>query len=195
MENQRLAAELEQRQQQQQELQRAVAAEEEMRLGLEEQYASLEAEVEGKTRKLKRLWTKYQAAQADILDVQKEFQREKEDLLDTIRELSRQLKLRQLLMSASIPIEQLSKIERCSEWDDANEQWRISRLHFAGNPCAQRGDRRPPPAGYGGGPLRARAAAAGGKPTRPYSAVKAMSSVYFSYSNPAPSPEYDGEVS
>ncbi|EOD32389.1 hypothetical protein EMIHUDRAFT_230328 [Emiliania huxleyi CCMP1516] len=122
-----------------------------------EQYASLEAEVEGKTRKLKRLWTKYQAAQADILDVQKEFQREKEDLLDTIRELSRQLKLRQLLMSASIPIEQLSKIERCSEWDDANEQWRISRLHFAGNP-----------------------------------AVKAMSSVYFSYSNPAPSPEYDG---
>ena len=85
MENQRLAAELEQRQQQPQELQRAVAAEEEMRLGLEEQYASLEAEVEGKTRKLKRLWTKYHAAQADILDVQKEFQREKEDLLDTIR--------------------------------------------------------------------------------------------------------------
>jgi len=30
-------------------------------------------------------------------------------------------------MSACIPLDQLSKIERCSEWDENNEQWRISR--------------------------------------------------------------------
>ena len=50
--------------------------------------------------------------QAEIADVQAEFQREKEDILDTIRELSRQLKLKQLIMSSFIPLEQLSKIER-----------------------------------------------------------------------------------
>ena len=44
--------------------------------------------------------------QAEIQDLQNEFAREKEDILDTIRELSRQLKLRQLIMTSYIPLEQ-----------------------------------------------------------------------------------------
>ena len=107
--------------------------EEEERLGQEEHYNSLQEEAEGKTRKLKKLFAKFKAAQAEIQDVQDEFAREKEDILDTIRKLSRQLKLRQLVMTSYIPLEQLSKIERCSEWDEATEGWRISRLQFAGN--------------------------------------------------------------
>lgn len=55
---------------------------------MEEHYNSLQEEAEAKTRKLKKLWTKYKGAQAEIADMQAEFQREKEDILDTIRELS-----------------------------------------------------------------------------------------------------------
>eukprot|EP00967_Tisochrysis_lutea_P101627 scaffold152627_cov27-Tisochrysis_lutea.AAC.3 len=47
-----------------------MAEEEEKRLGLEESYATLQEEVEGKTKKLKKLWSKYKAAQAEIKDVQ-----------------------------------------------------------------------------------------------------------------------------
>ena len=92
-----------------QEMQKRMEEEEEARLGLEEKYSSLQEEVEGKGRKLKKLWTKYKAAQSEIRDVQAEFSREKEDILETVRELSRQLKLKQLIMSTYIPLEQLSQ--------------------------------------------------------------------------------------
>jgi len=74
-------------------------------------------EVEGKSKKQKKPRAKYERARAEINDVQAEFAREKEDILDTIRELTRQLKLKQLVMSAYIPLDQLSKIERCAESD------------------------------------------------------------------------------
>ena len=130
-EQRELEEELAERRRQEQQLAAELEAEEEARLGLEEQYSSLQEEIEGKTRKLKKLWGKYKAAQAEVQDQQNEFQREKEDILDTVRELSRQLKLRQLIMTSYIPLEQLSKIERCSEWDEATEQWRINRLQYA----------------------------------------------------------------
>ena len=52
--------------------------EEVSRLGVEEQYNSLAEEIEGKTRKLKKLFGKFKAAQAEIKDLQDEFAREKE---------------------------------------------------------------------------------------------------------------------
>lgn len=59
-----------------------------------------------KTKKLKKLWSKYQTAQREVKDIQEEFQQERSDMLDTIRELTRQLKLKEvrlmfLLLSAA----------------------------------------------------------------------------------------------
>ena len=52
-----------------------------------------------KTRKLKKVWNKLQQAQAECRDLEVEFQRERTDMLDTIRELTRQLKLKSLVIS------------------------------------------------------------------------------------------------
>lgn len=49
-----------------------------------------------KTKKLKKLWSKYQTAQREVKDIQEEFQQERSDMLDTIRELTRQLKLKEV---------------------------------------------------------------------------------------------------
>lgn len=49
-----------------------------------------------KTKKLKKLWSKYQTAHREIKDIQEEFQQERSDMLDTIRELTRQLKLKEV---------------------------------------------------------------------------------------------------
>lgn len=128
------------------------------------------------------------------LPPQDEFNREKEDILETVRELSRQLKLKQLLMSACIPLEQLSKIERCSEWDEANESWRISRIQYAGNARAKnRGGRAGMPGA--GSPLRSRGDHKKDKGAAAFNAVKAMASVYFSYDTdvPALDREYEEE--
>lgn len=57
---------------------------------------STHIQVEVKTKKLKRLWSKYQTAQREIKDIQEEFQQERSDMLDTIRELTRQLRLKEV---------------------------------------------------------------------------------------------------
>lgn len=59
-------------------------------------------QVEVKTKKLKKLWSKYQTAQREVKDIQEEFQQERSDMLDTIRELTRQLKLKEVRIH-SIP--------------------------------------------------------------------------------------------
>lgn len=52
--------------------------------------------MEVKTKKLKKLWSKYQTAHREVKDIQEEFQQERSDMLDTIRELTRQLKLKEV---------------------------------------------------------------------------------------------------
>eukprot|EP00964_Phaeocystis_antarctica_P050881 scaffold29632_cov50-Phaeocystis_antarctica.AAC.1 len=173
--------EIAERKRQEQELLSEQELEEEARLGMEEHYNSLQEEADAKTRKLKKLWGKYKGAQAEVADLQAEFQREKEDILDTIRELSRQLKLKQLIMSSFIPLEQLSKIERRSEWDEATETWRIARIQYAGN--AMRHKRRDPPRSPETGvnsPTSRRGLDSGDGPPLPDVAAE-LSSVFFSY--------------
>jgi len=189
----RIAEELEARRREEEEWQKQLEAEEEARLGQEEQYNSLQEEIEGKTRKLKKLFGKFKAVQGEIKDVQDEFNREKEDILDTIRKLSKQQALRQLIMTSYIPLDQLSKIERCSEWDEANEGWRISRLQYAGNKMRAKREAKGAreEAAPDASPMRARSVGTRGDDAPPLPDVaKAMSAVYFSYeAEPAAGPD------
>jgi kinesin family protein 3/17 len=182
----RLAEEMAAARRQEEELRAQVEAEEEARLGFEESYASLEAELEGKSKKLAKLKSKYATVQAEIADVQEEANREKESILESIRELSRQLKLKQLIMGAFIPLDELSKIERCSEWDDATEQWRISRLQYAGNPRAKSAGRVSMSPGQSSPLARRTASATNNDPeqrrdARLFDAAASMASVFFTY--------------
>lgn len=69
-------------------------------------------QVEAKTRKLKKVWNKLQVAQAEIKDLTNEFQKEREDMLDTIRELNKQVKLRQLLVDSFIPPHEAERVSQ-----------------------------------------------------------------------------------
>ena len=86
----RIDEEIEARRREEESLKQQLEAEEEARLGQEEHYSTLQEEVEAKTQKLKKLFAKFKAAQAEIKEVQEEYNREKEDILDTIRKLSKQ---------------------------------------------------------------------------------------------------------
>ena len=84
-------------------------------------------------------------------------------------------------MTSYIPLDQLSKIERCSEWDDANEGWRISRLQYAGNKMrAKREDKEADATAPDASPMRMRNARVKDAATLP-DVSKAMAAVYFSY--------------
>jgi kinesin family protein 3/17 len=84
-------------------LARKMADKEAEKLDLEEKYSSLNDEVTSKTRKLKKVWSKYQQAKAEITDLEREFVNEKTELLDSVRELTRQLKLKAFVISKFIP--------------------------------------------------------------------------------------------
>jgi kinesin family protein 3/17 len=66
--------ELRERQQREAQLARELAEKEEAYGQIEEHFSSLNEEVEVKTKKLKKLWLKFQGAQREIQDLQEEFQ-------------------------------------------------------------------------------------------------------------------------
>jgi hypothetical protein len=90
---------------------------------------------------LKKVWRRYQAAQTEIRDLTEEFQREKEDMLESIRELNKLLKLKQLVLDNFVPREELERIEARAVWDEETDDWTLHRLELSGNRLRAR---RPP---------------------------------------------------
>ena len=60
-------------------------AKEEEKMLIDEKFSSLAEEADVKTKKLKKLWSKYEGAKKEITDVQDEFARDRQDMVDTIR--------------------------------------------------------------------------------------------------------------
>ena len=141
--------ELEERRRQEQELARELAEREEATMMVEEQFASLSEEVEVKTKKLKKVWQKYQQAKEEIKDMGEEFGREREDMLDTIRDLQRQLKLKDTILDNFVPPDEVEQLNRRATWNEENESWQVARLDISGNkirgrrPLSANNSRRP----------------------------------------------------
>ncbi len=125
--------ELRERQMQETRMARELAEKEEANLQLEEHFSSLQEEVDVKTKKLKKLWTKFQTASSEVEDLQSEFQQEKEGLLDTIRTLSRELKLKELIVANFIPDDYARSIEKRAQFNVEEGKWTIPRLVLAGS--------------------------------------------------------------
>jgi hypothetical protein len=122
---------------------------EEERMIHREHFDSLQEEVDVKTRQIKKIRAKYESVKNDYNDLQDEFQQEREDLLDSIRDLSKQLRLKMLIIANFIPPEEVVKIERRAEFDHNTDEWRLNKLQLAGNnqvakrPPSASGARRP----------------------------------------------------
>jgi len=84
-------------------LTRKMSEQQEEKLHLEEKYSSLTEEVNSKTKKLKKIWTKYQQTKKDVEDLEHEFMNEKNEMLDSIRNLTKQLKLKDFIIQNFIP--------------------------------------------------------------------------------------------
>lgn len=85
-------------------LAREMSEKEEANLELEAKFASKNDEAQAKARKVRKLARKVQQLRTEISDTESEFRREKCDLLDTIRDLTKQLKLKNLIVEYFIPM-------------------------------------------------------------------------------------------
>jgi kinesin family protein 3/17 len=105
------------------ELQKQLESRQEQQLQAEESYASLQEEVDVKTRKLKKLWGIVQSAKQEVGDLQDEFRHEREDLLDTIRELTKEISLKSTILANFVSDEQRVTIESLASYHDEADEW------------------------------------------------------------------------
>ncbi|XP_014779765.1 kinesin-like protein KIF3A [Octopus bimaculoides] len=127
------AIELEERKKREEELRRALEEKEQERIDIEEKYSSLQDEIVGKTKKLKKCWTMLMQAKSEMADLQQEHQREMEGLLENIRQLTRELKLQMLVIDNFIPPEFQNVIEHYVHWNDDIGEWQLKCVAYTGN--------------------------------------------------------------
>ncbi|CAK9084695.1 Kinesin-like protein KIF3A (Microtubule plus end-directed kinesin motor 3A) [Durusdinium trenchii] len=141
----RAAMEVEEKKREEQRMQEELEQQQEEKLELEEKYASTEEQVQKMTAKLEKLWHRHKQTQQEVQDLQHEFQSEREDMLDTIRDLRKEVKLlgyEQLVcltIENFIPMEQYQQIEQRAHFDESSDEWVISNIDLAGNRVRRRG--------------------------------------------------------
>nr|XP_045581612.1 kinesin-like protein KIF3B isoform X1 [Procambarus clarkii]XP_045581613.1 kinesin-like protein KIF3B isoform X2 [Procambarus clarkii]XP_045581614.1 kinesin-like protein KIF3B isoform X1 [Procambarus clarkii] len=88
-------------------------------------FSSLQAEVEAKTRKLKKLFAKLQSVKQEMGDLHEEFCRDRVDLQHTQDVLTRELKLKALIIENFISPEEKRKILSRAFFDDDEDVWKV----------------------------------------------------------------------
>eukprot|EP00092_Neocalanus_flemingeri_P002888 GFUD01003089.1.p1 GENE.GFUD01003089.1~~GFUD01003089.1.p1 ORF type:complete len:776 (-),score=221.90 GFUD01003089.1:576-2903(-) len=130
------------------EVARKLEEQEEKGVELERTYSSLQQEVEIKTRKLRKLFTKLQTVKQDIVDVTEEYNRDRRDLEMTQEELLKELKLKYLIIENFIPSEEKERVLTRAQFDEEEDLWKLGPTRPSSGPISKRpvsaaGSRRP----------------------------------------------------
>jgi kinesin family protein 3/17 len=80
------------------------------------------------TRLLRGSFHKYQSAKADLETHARLLRREKEDMVDSINLLRRQLALKETLIDAFVPRETVAKVTAFAVWEDDAERWVLEKI-------------------------------------------------------------------
>jgi kinesin family protein 3/17 len=114
-------------------LERKMEEMEEAALHENQKFDNIQEELENKTDKLKKLFSKYQRMKSELRDIQVEFERDKEEMLDQIRGLNREVKLKEIVVRHFIPPSEVRKIEARCRYDEDNDEWVIEKQQLTGN--------------------------------------------------------------
>nr|CAD7443424.1 unnamed protein product [Timema bartmani] len=127
------ARELEQRKKREEQLRQELQEKEAELIDIEERYSSLQEEAIGKTKKLKKVFGLLMSAKAELADLQHEHQREMEGLLDSVRSLTRELKLQEMIIDSFIPLHYQDKLEQYMHWNEDIGEWQLKCVAYTGN--------------------------------------------------------------
>ena len=85
---------------------------------LEENYNSLREEAEGKTKKLKKIWTMLIAGKGELEDMRANHERDIEEMMESCQELSKELGLAKLIIDSYIPEDYQKLIQNYVTWNE-----------------------------------------------------------------------------
>jgi kinesin family member 3B len=128
-------------------LQQKVGANESVQSQLEEKYASLQEEVDIKTKKLKKLWAKLDDIKQEKVKIQDSFGRDRQELQDTIHELTKELGLKDKIIENFISVDVKEDLEKRAVFSDELGEWslkpRVRDPHDVFRPKASSNPRDP----------------------------------------------------
>ncbi|XP_051961530.1 kinesin-like protein KIF3B [Xyrauchen texanus] len=120
--------EIAEQQRREREMQQEMECHDEETLELKETYSSLQQEVDIKTKKLKKLFSKLQSVKAEIQDAQDEHVKYRQELEQTQNELTRELKLKHVIIENFIPVEEKNKIVPRATFDEEDDLWKMTPI-------------------------------------------------------------------
>lgn len=98
-------------------------------------YDNLQDEIKAKNNVINQMETKLNSAQSEVDDLQTEFERDREDYLETIRKQEQMIKLQQQILDKIQPCIRrdcnyynIDKIRSESSWDEDADKWNIPEL-------------------------------------------------------------------
>lgn len=124
---------LEEKRRQQLLMEQDLATKQEMKLNINQKFGSIQEEIVNADNEIERVWTRFQMTKGELDDVGELIHREREDMMDRIRELTREIRLKHLIIDQFIPAGEYMKIERRAEWNDQVDDWMIPNVEFTGN--------------------------------------------------------------
>ena len=110
-----------------------LAAKQEMKLNLKQNYSSKQEEIENIEEEIQRVQTRSAMATNELDDIKEIIHREREDLMDRIRELTREIRLKHLIIDQFIPAFEYMKIERRAVWSGDINDWIVPNVEYTGN--------------------------------------------------------------
>lgn len=132
------------------EIQQKLDEKEENAVEIKGNYTSLQQEVDSKTKKLKKLFGKLQTIRSEIADQQEAHIRERQELEQAQEDLTRELKLKSLIIENFIPPDERVKLTNRAVYNDDKEEWTLkpssqngSQQAMAKRPVSAVGNRRP----------------------------------------------------
>lgn len=142
------AAEIAERKRREVEMQQKLEDEELTMVGVRETYTTLQQEVDVKSRKLRKCFTKLQALKQELEDVTSDYNRDRRDLEQEQHELMKELKLKYLIIENFIPEEEKTKILSRIHLDEEEDCWVMkdpepSSIDIIKRPTSVPGARRP----------------------------------------------------
>lgn len=131
------------------EMQQQLELHEESTMEIRETFTSLQQEVELKTRKLKKYYTKCMALKQELQDTRDEHNRDRRELEMTQNELIKELKRLLLIIDNFVPPEVKSRLYTQAKYDEETEEWYLNSNMILSNhqmvtrPVADPNRRRP----------------------------------------------------